>query len=284
MKKFRKFIREDLTGALVEPKSNSSSEAQKRGLQYVGFGRYMDPQVNQVTHIAQNDQLVPFSKAIRTNTYQQNSSDDFGSYAKNLQSDISQIASVLLSSYPPELFDNDELDAIQAYTSEMYDAINARLSALPSGIPAEQIQPQDQMDTVPSTVAALDSALSKVPAPIDFITFASLNSSYTIDQFSPGQTFTFKSFRSTSLNPNLALNTTGGNPRGQAIVLQITVPRGSSGMYVDDYSIKSGESEYLLSRGTQLAVESEPYFLQGSNAYTQDQNLNVNLILCRLVK
>lgn len=283
MKKFRNFISEDLTGALVEPESKSSAEAKKKGLKYVGFGRYTDPKVNQVTHIAQNDQLVPFSKAIKTNTFKQNSSDDFGSYSKNLQADVAQISSALISAYPPDLFDDAELDAIQGYTSGYYTTINTVLSSLPAGIPAEQIQPQDAMDTTPSMIGALDSALSKVPAPIDFTTFASLSSNYTFEQFSPDQVFTFKTFRSTSLNPNLALNTSE-TPRNQAIVLQITIPKGSSGMYVDEYSTQSGESEYLLPRGSTLVVESEPYFLQGSNAFTQDQNLNVILILCRLVK
>jgi hypothetical protein len=71
MKKFKDFLSEDLSGALVEPQSNASKQAKQLGLTYVGFGRYEDPKTRQITHIVQNDRLVPFSKAVKTNTFHQ---------------------------------------------------------------------------------------------------------------------------------------------------------------------------------------------------------------------
>lgn len=286
MKKFSDFmLQEDLTGALVEPQSASSAQAKKLGLQYVGFGRYADPQTNQVTHIVQNDRLVPFSKAVKTNTFKKDSGDDFGSYTKNLMPDIQTQHGNLASSYPPEKYDDAELDAIQAYTQGAYVDINNRLATLPTGVPADQIQPQGPQDTIPNQIAALDSALNKVPVASNFTVFTSLNSSYTPDMFQTGQEFAFKGYRSTSLNPNIALNfDSDKGPKGQLTVLQINVRKGSKGMYVDEYSSNPGESEYLLPRGSKLKVNSGPHVLQGSNAFTQDQNLNVTLFICDLVK
>ena len=98
-------MKEDLTGALVEPQSNSSSEAKKMGLTYVGFGRYTD-NTGQVTHIVQNDKLIPFSKAVKTNSFKQLSGDDYGSYAQSMQPQINQTHQDMTSSYPPENFSN----------------------------------------------------------------------------------------------------------------------------------------------------------------------------------
>jgi hypothetical protein len=288
MKKFNQYIKEDLGGALVEPKSASAEQAKQLGLVYVGFGRYEDPRTQQVTHIVQNDRLVPFSKAMKTNTFKQQSSDDYGNYVKGMMPDIQQNHSELSSYYMPENYEDNELDAIEAYTGIDFLDMNDKLYTLPVGIPADQIQPEFEGDDIGQKIAALDSALDKVAAPKDFITYTGLDTSYNVEDFVPGRVFRFKGFRSTSLNTNIALNynsrvnVTSG--RKQTILLQIRVKKGSKGMYVDEFSVNPGESEYLLPRGSKVRIKGGPNKLIGSNAYSQDPNLEVLYFDCDLVK
>lgn len=287
MKKFNDFIREDLNGALVEPQSKASAEAKRLGLVYIGFGRYENPNTQQVTHIVQDDRLVPYNKAIKTNKFQQNSGDDYGSYTKNLRPSIDQTHSDLSNYYGPENFDQNELTAIETYTSS-YQDINNRLTSLPTGIPADQIEAMDSSDTMPQTIASLDSAISKVPAPKDFLVYASLDSSYDTNSISPGQTFQFKSFRSTTLDPNLAMNYSsqkiGSSTRRQSVILQIRVRKDSPGLYVDDYSSTPGEAEFVLPRGSMVKVAAGPNKIVGSNKFTDDMNQEVLFFDAELVK
>ena len=98
----------------------------------------------------------------------------------------------------------------------------------------------------------------------------------------------FKGYRSTSVNTNIALNYNSRvnktTSRRQTVLLQIRIKKGSSGMYVDDFSANPGESEYLLPRATKVRIKSGPNKLVGSNAYSQDPNLEVLYFDCDLVK
>lgn len=284
MKKFRDFLSEDLGGALVEPQSNAAKQAKQLGLVYVGFGRYEDQKTGQITHIVQNDRLVPFSKAVKTNTFQQQSGDDYGSYVKAMRPEIEQTSVALTNYYKPEKYENDELDAIQLYTSTGYNDINQRLISLPTGIAAKNIQPTSPDDYVPSTIASLDSALSKSKSPMYFTVYAGIGNSYNPTQFVPGQTMTFKSYRSTSLNPNIILNNVERDGDQSTAVLQIQIKKDSSGMYVNDFSTNSDESEYLLPRGTSIRIVDGPFRMIGSNQFTQESNLQIRYFNCILVK
>ena len=277
IKKFSKFMKEDLTGALVEPQSNSSAEAKKMGLTYVGFGRYTD-NTGQVTHIVQNDNLIPFSKAVKTNSFKQLSGDDYGSYAQSMQPQINQTHQDMTSSYPPENFSNDELDAIKAYTQGSYYDINEKLATLPTGVAANKIQPEFDGDNRPQMIASLDSALSKSQTPVDVLLYAGLSQDYDPLSLSAGKKFKFKGFRSATLDPTVVLN---GDSK---MVMQIRVTAGSNGMYLDDYSAVPGEKEFLLPRGSQIKVISGPNKMVGSNAATQDSSKQIAYYDCQLVK
>lgn len=287
MKKFTEYLKEDLGGALVEPQSQSSADAKKLGLVYAGFGRYEDPKTNQITHVVQNDRLVPFSRAIRTNTFQQQSGDDYGNYVKNMKPDIDQVSQLLVNSYKPENYSPEELDAIQAFTDTAYYNINQRLISLPTGIGANAIQPVSIDDFVPKMIADIDSAIAKSKAPVDFMAYTGLGSAYDFTQFMPGQVMSFKGYRSTTLNPNIALNNNGRNGQQdnpQTVVLQIQIPKGSSGLYVSDFSAKPDEAEYILPRASAVQIVNGPTKITGSNAFTQESNLQVIYFNCVLVK
>ena len=255
-------LREDLNVAATEPAgSPAAQEAARLGLQYVGFGRYEDPRTGQVTHIVQNDQLVPYQKAIQTNTYNQENSNDLGNYAGEMSQSEEDLHAALLQEYSTANFSDDELDAIREFTAGAYLDVNERLYNLPAGIPSEEVQPESVNDIIPSMIESLDSALSKNQTQASFVVYSSLGS-YDITQFKPNSSFVFKGYRPTtiSLSNSLAMLQEQKNP----IVLQIKVPVGSNGAYVDDYSASPGENEFVLPRASRVKVVSGPNKLVGS--------------------
>lgn len=288
LKKFNQYINEDLGGALAEPSSNAAAEAKRLGLQYVGFGRYEDPKTQQITHIVQNERLVPFNKAMKSNSFKAASKDDYGNYTKQFMPDIEQHQNFMTDYYKPEYYDENELSAVEQYTGTDYMDINQKLYELPTGIKADQIQPEYDGDPIPQQVAALDSALNKLKTKNEFLVYVGLGTEYDITNFTPGKSFKFKGFRSTTINPNIALNYNSRvnktASRQQTVMLQIKVPKGSKGMFVEDYSANPGESEFLLPRGSKVKIVSGPNKLVGSNAYTGSSGLEVLYYDCVLVK
>lgn len=273
MKKFNQFVKEDLNGALVEPQSAASAEASRLGLVYVGFGRYENPQTQQITHIVVNGKLVPYTKAIKTNSFKQTSGADLSTYVNDMSADLQPLQDVLLKHYSDIGYTGDELAAVQQYTQGSDFAINNRLWQLPVGIPADQIQPAYDGDTIPQTVASLDNALMKSQTPTDLLTYIALPKDFDITSINQGSNITFKGYRSSTLNPSLAVEGAGaaqelGNfdLRRKTFMLQLKVPKGSSGMYVDDYSANPGESEFLLPRGSTVTISSTPKKLVAGNA------------------
>ena len=275
-----KKLREDLNVAATEPAgSPAAQEAARLGLQYVGFGRYEDPRTGQVTHIVQNDQLVPYQKAIQTNTYQQQSSNDLGNYAGEMSQSEEELHAALLQEYGTSNFSDDELDAIREFTAGAYQDINDRLSSLPTGIPSEQIVPESANDSIPSMIQSLDNALSKNQTQASFVVYSSLAmGAFDITQFKPNTSFAFKGFRSTTISLSNAVSMMTGQKN--AVVLQIKVPAGSNGAYVDDYSANPGENEFVLPRASQVKVVSGPNKLVG--AITGNRQ-NVFYFNCELV-
>jgi hypothetical protein len=284
MKKFKEYLLEDLSGSLVEPQSNAAVQAKQLGLVYVGFGRYEDPNTRQITHIVQNDRLVPFAKAVKTNTYQQQSSDDYGSYAKAMRPEIDQVSVALTNHYKPEKYKVEELDAIQMYTNTAYSDVNQRLISLPMGINARDIQPTSPDDYVPGIINNMDSDLAKSKAPLVFTVYTGLGGNYDPTQFAPGQEMSFKSFRSSSLNPNVVLNNIGRDGEQSVALLQIQVQKDSNGIYVNDFSSNPDESEYILPRGAKIQIIDGPLRSVGSNQFTQESNLQVKYFKCILAK
>jgi hypothetical protein len=288
MKKFNQYMSEDFGAALAEPSSVAASQAKKLNLQYVGFGRYEDPKTQQITHIVQNDKLVPFNKAVKSNTYKTQNADDYGNYVKQQMPDLENIHNAMANYYAADNYTPEELQAIQEYTGTDYFDINEKLYSLPTDTKADQIQPEYDGDPIPDQVKNLDNALNKMKAPYDILVYVGLGTEYDITNFVPGKSFKFKGYRSTTLNPNIALNYNSRVNktaiRQQTVMLQIKVKKGSKGMFVDDFSANSGESEYLLSRGSKIKIVNGPNKLVGSNAFTGSNGLEVLYFDCELVK
>lgn len=257
-------IVEDLNYAAQEPSSRASAQAQRLGLSYAGFGRYEDPRTKQITHIVQNDQLVPFKKAIKTNTYKTQQSDDIGNFVSALSPEAQEIDQILSQSYPPQNYDDNEITAIQQFTTQSYDDVNTVLSKLPAGVTPKQIQPISADDTTATIIAALDSAMKKSRSPIDFITYTKLDDSVKQMDLVPGTQFKFKGFRNTTVS--LANIMAADDGTDSSTVLQIRVKKNARGIYTSNYSETPEDAEFVLPRGAKIEVVSGPTKLVGSDA------------------
>ena len=282
-----KKIFEDLNQVKVPEQSNASQEAQKKKLNYVGFGRYVDPKTGQVTHIVQNDKLVPFNRAVKTNTFKTNNADDYGSYGAIMAPQIEELHNYLTTAYTPEKYDDAELDAIYNFSDTAYSDINARLSSLPSNVAANKIEKTSLDDTMPEFIATMDSAMKKIRTPIDFLTYTRLSADYRVQDFAKGLVFKFKGYRDTSISMNAVLNSaqaaqTSFAGRPQVILLQLLVPKNSRGIYAADFSPNAMDGEFILPRGTTVEVMSDPQNLVGSDAISAAINLEVVYIDCKV--
>ena len=282
-----KKIFEDLNQLKVPEQSESSQQAQKLGLQYVGFGRYVDTRTGQITHIVQNGKLVPFNRAVKTNTFKTNNADDYGTYGAMMAPQVEELHNYLTTTYTPEKYDDAELDAIYNFINNAYSDINTRLSALPSNVAANKIEKTSLDDTMPEFIATMDSAVKRIRAPIDFLTYARLSADYRVEDFTKGLVFKFKGYRDTSISMNAVLNSaqatqTSFAGRPQVILLQLLVPKNTRGIYAADFSPNAIDGEFILPRGTTIEVMSDPQNLVGSDAISASINLEVIYIDCKV--
>lgn len=282
-----KNINEDLNQIKAEPNTSANKEAQSKKLQHVGFGRYADKKSGQVTHIAQNDKLVPFNRAVKTNTFQTNNMDDYGLYGAMTAPDIQQLHEILTAQYSPEKYDDAELDAIYNYTTNSYSDINSRLSTLPSGVIANKIEKTSPDDTMPEFIATLDSAMKRVRSPVDFIAYARLSADYDVMNFASGKIFKFKPYRNASISLNSVINSAQASQtslagRPQITILQLMIPKNSRGIYAADFSSNMEDYEFILPRATMVEVVDGPKNVVGSDAMSQNMNLEIIYLDCKV--
>jgi hypothetical protein len=278
-------IKEDLNQVKTEVQSPASQQANKLGLNYAGFGRYIDPKTNQVSHIVQNDKLVQFNRAVKTNTFKTNNADDYGNYGAAMAPQIQQLNDYLVSQYTADKYDDDELNAIYSYTNDAYPNINQRLATLPPDVPAKKIERSSVDDTIPDFIDAMDSVMKKSRAPADFLTYTRMSADYRIEDFQPGMKFKFLTYRNTSINLNTVLNSaqvsqTSFAGRPQVFVLQILVKKNTKGIYAADFSTKPEDAEFILPRGATLEIMDGPKNLVGSDLMSQNMNLEVIYFDC----
>lgn len=282
MKKLSEFLtEEDKKKPDGTAGTDAAKQAKQLGLNYVGFGRYTDPKTGQVTYIVQNGRLVPFDKAVKTNSYVQQSGDDYGNLAKEQKPVLMQDMADLQKAYKPEKFTDDELDAIKLYTDANHDAVNTRLDSLPTGIMAKQIQPITPDDNTPEIIAAMDSALDKGKTPKDLVLFSTLGGDIDPSKFKPGLKLGFKGFRSTTVNMETAINdldpTLGGGT-----VFQMNLAKGSKGLYADDFSSTPGQGEFILPRGAKIKITAGPTKMIGTYK-SPDNVLDVMFYTCEVL-
>lgn len=281
-------INEDLNILKQEPAgTQASKQAKKLGLQYVGFGRYENPKTGQITHIVQNDRLVPFNRAIKSNTFQQQGADDIGMYSEIKQPEFTELHQHLVNHYSPDKYHDKEIDAIQTFVSGGYADINDRLAALPAGISAKHIEPTGIGDDHSDLIGWMDSALKKSRAPRDMHVYFRLGADHKIEDFGEGKTFTMKTFRSGSINPSTVIsasenNTPGPSGRNTVYLVQVKVRKNDRGLYAADYSDAPDEGEFIFPRNTKFAVKGKPQRLVGSDAASENLNLEIQYLDCEI--
>jgi len=261
--------------------TEAAKQAEQLGLNYVGFGRYADPATGQVAYIVQNGRLVPFNKAVKTNSYVQQSGDDYGNLAKEQKVVVQQDMADLQSAYMPEKFSDGELDAIKLYTDANHDAVNTLLASLPTGIAAKDIQPLSPNDNTPDIIAAMDSAMKKVKTPKDLTLYAILGGDVDPNALKPGVKISTKGYRSTTINMETAISEIAPDI-GAGNVLQISLAKGSMGLYADDFSAQPGQGEFILPRGTQYKITAGPTKMIGTYR-SPDNILDVSFYSCQVV-
>lgn len=282
----KKHIRENLNNLQAEPSSSAAAEAKKRGLKYAGFGRYEDPKTNQVTHIVLNGALTPFNRAVKTNQFRNTQSDDLGVYSQMLTPQIDEIHNTLVKAYPPERYDDMELNTLNAFTAGEHVEVNKRLSNMPAGVPVSKIEPQSIDDPYPDMIASLDSAIKKGRTPAPFLSYTKMHPDFDPSELTVGATFHFKGFRTTSLNP-VSVITSSENSRidpnsgrNSVILLQMNIPKNAKGIYASDYSATPTDYEFIMHRGAKVQIASEFKKLIGSDGLAKQLNLEIYYADC----
>jgi len=302
MKKFGEFVYESLADQVKsQPKSKAADQAQKMGLTYAGFGRYMDAQ-GKVAYVVQRGKLVPF-KGIQDvqNSYSkaqtqtanpekqkemQSQADAESSVLQNRQKkdadimavqqgDIEVINQALVSQPTP--LDDMHISAIQSYTTDMHDAVNRYLyKGYDEGTDLAAGQ------AIADTINVLDSAFDQAVAPMPYSTYTCLSNRYDPSKIAAGGQYLFRSYLSSSLEPTVALS--GYEAEGAAkVLLQIDVQEGQRALYLEPYAQEPGDMETLFPRGSVLQIVSGPHPFDGTVLGLSDQN-PVSLFHCAVIE
>ena len=149
------------------------------------------------------------------------------------------------------------------------------------GIMGKQIQPANISDETPKLIQAMDDAMERTKVPVDLIGYVSLSQDLDTNMIGAGRKIGFKSYRSTTLAMNTLLDQYTKSGSGGGVVLQVLIPKGSSGLYADDFSANPGEREFILPRSSSIEVLSGPNKLSGTYM-SADNNLQVHFFNCKL--
>lgn len=311
MKKFGEYLEESLAAEIkTEPKTAAAKEARKLGLTYMGFGRYADSK-GQIAYLVDNDRLIPYKnrdeigamynkqklapKKVSTSAknagknVQQEPDWSFYNNALNKREkedqkivsqkdkEVQKIDKELYKFYKPEMFSEDEIDAISEYTNEGYAAVNRYLY---KGHDPDVSPEQDEY--ISRIIENLDSAFEETQAPFSYTVYSGLSSRYSADKIKPGNEYIFRGYLSTSLSFDVSISSFAEGDN--AVVLQIEVSKGQKSIYVDPLSEHQGEAETILPRGSKIKIISGPHVTDYSIVNTSADPMNIALFHCKLVE
>lgn len=233
----------------------TADEAKKLNLTYIGFGRYADAQ-GQYAYKVKGNQLVPVDKSMQAPPAP--STADVHPIFASMKKDNQKVHSMLSKHYKPSNYSGDELKAIKDFTSGAWADVNEILNQLPAGVSPGHIDLQPEEEDYLDLIETLDNALLKGVAPKDFYTYVALGPNIDAKGMKAGSSFTFKGYKSTSVMMDNVLTGMSDHVEqtGDLTVLQIKVPEGSPGMYLDSFSVNANENEFLLPRAATIAINS----------------------------
>lgn len=284
MKKYGDYITETLAAEIkAEPKTAAARQARKMGLNYIGFGRYADKK-GRIAYIVDHDRLVPYKGSDEIsklydkayNTKDDKKSFELEKQAQTLDSqfykikskraredqkiidnkrkEIEKTARALRDFYRPNLFTEEEIEAIEEYTAEGYERINRYLYK-----GHDEGATNDHDYYLQQTIAQLDAAFEATTAPFKYTAYSGLSDRYNPDKIKPGAEYIFRGYVSASLSFDTAIDNFASAKKGKPVVLQIDIDKGQKSIYVDGVSQNSGEQETMLPRGCKIKVVSGPH-------------------------
>jgi hypothetical protein len=293
MLRYDQFLSETLADEVKsEPKTNASREARQLGLTYVGFGRYANDK-GQVAYIVDNDRLIPYkSREEVQNSWNKTGSDksEVAVYNKRQKADtkivrekdkeIQALNSSLYNFYKPNMFDEEELNAISEYTADAYEYINSYLyKGHEKGTSADQDQYINRL------ITALDSSFEDAEAPFPYTVYSGLSSRYKPDKLKQGSEYIFRGYVSTSISFGVAIDSFSDSDwTDSPVVLQIEIDKGQKSIYVDPVFSNPGEGETLLPRGSKIQIMSGPHLIDDTIISNNPRGSKIHLFHCQLVE
>jgi hypothetical protein len=194
--------------------------------------------------------------------------------------EIEQTASALVQLYQPQLYTDEEREALETYTSDGYDQINRYLY---KGHDEGAMNDHDYW--VNDMINKLDSAFEATTSPFKYTTYSGLSERYKAEKIKPGMDYIFRGYLSASLDFDTSIDnfTDGSNT---PVVLQIEIAKGQKSIYVDGVSQNSGEKETMLPRGTKIRVVSGPHTVSSNilKGYTDDGGAQVQIFQCKIIE
>ncbi len=303
MMKFGNFISESLAAEVKsEPSSNASKQARQLGLTYMGFGRYADNK-GQIAYIVDNDRLVPFKRredvqsmyaktvtAAAPQKSDKTKEAEFYNSALNRRDkedskilktkdrEVLAVNKELSKYYSPDMFDENEYNAIAAYASSTDDTALAVNRYLYKG--HDQGIDDASAAYIEDIVNNLDSAFEETQAPFPYSVYTGLSGRYNPDKIAQEGEYVFRGYVSASLNYGMALDESGEN----SVVLQIELSQGQRSIYLDSLGVNAGEMEVMLPRGSKVKVISGPHSLDDSLVRQNPKGNSIALFHCQLIE
>lgn len=313
MLKYGDFLAESLANEIKsEPKTAAAKEARKLGLKYMGFGRYANSK-GQIAYIVDNDRLVPYKSRMEVDDMFYKHHETYGINKKSLNpNDIAKkeagkkeidlysktlnkreaedfkivsqkekeaqaVDKELYKFYKPNMFSQDEIDAISEYTDEAYGPVNRYLY---KGHDPEVTPEQDEQIT--RIIENLDSAFEETQAPFPYTVYTGLSGRYSADNIKPGGEYIFRGYLSTSLSYDVSITSFAEGKN--SVVLQIEIAQGQKSIYVDPLSEHQGEDETMLPRGTKIKVISGPHMIDYGIMNPDADEMMIALFHCVIVE
>lgn len=302
MLKYEDFLKESLASqVLSQPKSKAMSQAEKMGLTYGGFGRFLDNQGN-VVYILDGDNLVPYTnqqdtysnynKAVQSGDNEKSAelkkqTDKFiNSSYKRSQNDqkimsaemqeIAKVDAALKEFYNESMFDSMEVNTVLDFIKTDFESVN---SYLYQGF--DQTTDAELAGFIDQTVQELDILFEDSRAPFNYSVYTCLSARYNPADIDIGNSYVFRGYVSTSLDYNTCIDSATTEAQLPAItLLQIEVAEGQKSIYTEAFT-ESGEMETILPRGSTIQVVSGPHSIPNDVINSQ---VPVTLFYCQLIE
>ena len=311
MLKYGDFINESLAAEIKsEPKTAAAKEARKLGLTYMGFGRYADNK-GKIAYLVHNDRLVPYKsqeeigsmynkqqsapkkaptpvKGANKKVQQEPDWKFYSDVLNKRQKEDNRILQEkdkvaeathkeLSKFYKPNMFSQEEFDAILGYTSEGYETVNRYLY---KGYDTEVTPEEDA--AIANLIENLDSAFEETQSPFAYTVYLTLSDRYNAEEIQPGGEYVFRGYLSTSLRHDVAISSFSGGD--MSVLLQIEIAKGQKSIYVDSLSENQGERETLLPRGTKIKVISGPHLTDYGIMNSSADDMKIALFHCTVIE